>query len=228
VQFGTGRKSFRASWLALGFILMTGSLCGLQLHGAAAAPTSQADRTADPTLRLRVYNYAHIDRGLLTRSEQVATDIFKSVGVEIVWLDCPLSQAQYRAYPACQRDVGPPDFVLRILPRQMAVKLSISDEPLGFARPCTENEPACALTIFYYRVDEMAADGYRADRILGFVIAHEITHALIGPGHSEQGIMRAAWSSGDLQRISWGLPLNFTPDQAARVRSASQRRTNMR
>lgn len=195
-----------------------------------SAPTNRelkSDRPSSATgLTLRVYNYAQTDPILLAQSEKVATAIFADLGVELVWLDCPLSQAQFHRYPACESDLGQADLVVRILPHRMAVKLVMADEPLGFAQLCPEREPACELSVFYDQVDELAARGYRADRILGFVIAHEITHVLIGPGHSSEGIMRGVWSDYDLQRISWGVRLDFTSDQAKRLRSALLRRTN--
>jgi hypothetical protein len=176
-------------------------------------------------LTLRVYNYARIDSALLARSEKVAEAIFRDAGVEIVWVDCALSQAQVREYPGCQSEMGAADLVVRIIPRSMAMKLRTQDEPLGSAQTCPENEPACELNVFYHRVDELAAYGYRVDPVLGHVIAHEVAHVLIGPGHSENGIMRGEWSRTVLQRISWGLLLDFTKTQASQLRSAVLRRT---
>lgn len=185
-------------------------------------------RSAKPTaqLTLLVYNYAHIDRASLSQSEQVATAIFENVGVALSWEDCPLSVTLVRAYPACQSEVGTSDLVLKILPRSMAIKLPPTPgyEPLGFARPCPEGEPACDLTVFYYRIEQLAGAGYRPDRVLGCVIAHEMTHALVGPGHSSEGIMRGTWSDRDLQRMSLGLLLDFTGEQAGKLRSAALRR----
>lgn len=200
--------------------------------GAGNRPASPTAKTTardafPPELTVRVYNYAHIDSGLLSRSEDVATAIFEDVGVRVAWLDCPLSPELLGAYPACQSHAGAADLALRILPRNMAGKLAMPDEPLGFAYPCPEDEPACVLNIFYYRVDELAADGYRADRLLAYAIAHEVAHALIGPGHSEEGIMRGQWSSRDLERICWGLPPHFTGNQPAALRSAVLRRMKL-
>jgi hypothetical protein len=80
------------------------------------------------------------------------------------------------------------------------------------------------LNIFYHRIDELAAQGYRADRILGYVMAHEIAHILIGPAHSEEGIMRAGWTPRDLQHISLGLSLDFSGEQSRKLRLAVLRR----
>jgi hypothetical protein len=181
--------------------------------------------TLDAKLTLRVYNYAHVDAVSLARSEKVAAEAFENLGVELVWVDCPVPKAHSRAYAACQSDMGPIDLVLRILPRHMAIKLAARDEALGSARTCSEREPACELSVFYCcRVDELAVAGYREDRILGYVIAHEVAHVLLGPGHSEEGIMRGQWTRNDLQRISWGLPLDFSKDQSRELRNAVLRR----
>jgi hypothetical protein len=198
-----------------------------QVPRAAVRATTESRPRESPEakLTLRVYNYAKLDPQSLGQSEKVATATFKNVGVELFWVDCPLSPAQFKTYPECQSEMGTNDLVLRILPRHMAKKFETSGEPLGFAQSCPENEPACQLSVFYYRVDELARNGYRADLILGHVIAHEVTHVLIGPGHSEGGIMRGQWSRSDLQRISSGLSLDFTGNQSSQLRSAVLGRT---
>jgi hypothetical protein len=227
-------------WLRLGIILLMAlaALLASVAFGEPGAslepshkgsPSPNMDRPIwDAKLTLRVYNYAQIDPVSLARSEKVATAIFENVGAELVWLDCPLSQAQFRKYPACQSDLGRADLVLRILPRRMAVKLIASDEPLGFGQPCPSSESACELSVFSDAVDQLATEGYREDLILGHVIAHEMAHVLIGAGHSQEGIMRGVWCSRDLQRISWGMLLDFTGDQARQLRAAAAERTKSR
>jgi|SRR5580704_723199 hypothetical protein len=228
----------RQSSFALHFSLVIGSVLSIAPAFARPAPASSSARwsarltTASqpaPTpvarLTLRVYNYAHIDAVSLVRSEKVAAEAFENVGIQLVWMDCPVPKTHSPAYTACQADMGLSDLVLRILPRRMALKLAARDEPLGFAQTCPENEPACELSVFYHRVNELAVAGYREDRILGYVIAHEVAHILLGPGHSEAGIMRGQWTRYDLQRISWGLLLDFTSDQSKQLRYAVLRRT---
>jgi hypothetical protein len=116
--------------------------------GARAGVVGHPDRTPDTKLTLRVYNYAQIDPKALARSEKVASAIFESVGIELLWEGCALSPADLQAYPACQSAMGTADLVVRILTRNMAMKLLVSREPLGFAQLCPENEPACELTVF--------------------------------------------------------------------------------
>ncbi len=200
--------------------------------GAGASTASPPVPTPDAKLTLRVYNYARIDPMSLALSEKMASAIFENVGLEIAWVDCsvsrPTSTSLSRPSPACQSDMGSTDLVLRILPRHMAIKLAARNDPLGSAQTCPESEPACELNVFYHRVDELAVNGYRTDRILGYVIAHEVAHVLLGPGHSEEGIMRGQWTRYDLHRISWGLLLDFTSDQSKQLRYAVLRRMRQR
>src|SRR5262249_2504331 len=173
-----------------------------------------------PKLILRVYNYAGLDPASLADSEKVATSIFHNVGIDPVWVDCPTSKKNVVAFQACDSPMGPADFVARILPRSMANKARHSQDALGFAQICSISEPACELNVFYYRVDELATKGYRGDRILGYAVAHEVAHILLGRAHSDEGIMRASWSSSDLNRISLGLALDFSRDQSSQLRLA--------
>ncbi len=225
-------KLGRICCLTLGLILAAGSIQiarpavrqrteGRNLARTTASVGTIVNLTGrNASLTVRVYDYAGVNPASLAQSEKVAAEIFQNLGIDLTWVDCPLSKAQFLTYPACQSRMGTTDLVLRILPHRMAAKVPTRGEPLGFAQPCSASEPACELTVFYYRVDELATDGYRADRVLGHVVAHEMAHVLIGAGHSQVGIMRGEWSRDDLQRISRGLLLDFTGEESTKLRNA--------
>lgn len=180
-------------------------------------------------LVFRVYDYAHVNRRELGAAEGVAREIFADAGVETAWVDCPLSKEESRQYEyrGCQSEMGAEDVVLRILPGSMAKRLQVGGEPLGFGQDCPEAEPACEASVFYDEVEKLARSGYRADLILGHVIAHEAGHVLLGAGHSRDGIMRAQWSGHELQLISWGMLLNFTNTQSRSIRDSISRRATV-
>lgn len=176
-------------------------------------------------LTLRVYDYVPVDPVMLGRAEKVTNAIFEESGIGITWMDCtPLRGDSPPPHPVCPSNMGASDFVVRFFPRRMAVKLATPNEPLGFAQQCPETESGCQLTIFYFRVEETAADGHRAELVLGHVIAHEVAHVLIGPGHSEDGIMRREWSREELRRMSLGLQVGFTSGQSIQLQDAVLRR----
>jgi hypothetical protein len=80
------------------------------------APVTQPARGIQPTLTLRVYNYAHLDPGILTSAEKVTTSILKNAGAVTVWVECPLSSADFERYPGCHQGMQTTDFVIRLLP----------------------------------------------------------------------------------------------------------------
>jgi hypothetical protein len=62
------------------------------------------------------------------------------------------------------------------------------------------------------------------NQMLGRAIAHEIGHALLGGGHSSQGIMQARWGGGQLE-FAAANDMVFTPDQERALRLAIKTRT---
>ena len=219
-----------ASVLAIGSILPTRAFGQSAAGGRGRGRVELAGigrrlpASAEAKLTLRVYNYASVDPEVLARAEKITEAIFEESGVGVSWMDCTPVRVETLPESACPSDAGASDLVLRLLPRRMARKLAAPKEPLGFAQQCPETEPACELTVFYFRVEELGADGHRPERILGHVMAHEVAHVLIGPGHSEEGIMRRAWSREELRRMSVGLELGFSSEQCRRIEEAVLRR----
>lgn len=185
---------------------------------SAKSPSQEAK------LIFRVYNYAGLDSASLLRSEKVAAGIFEQVGIGVTWVDCPTSLRNAATYKACDSPMEAADLVLRILPRRMAIKLPRSDDALGSTQTCSAKQAGCYLNLFYYRIDDLGAKGYRPDRILAYAIVHEAAHALLGPSHSDEGIMRGDWTSYDLERISMSMQFDFTRDQSRQLRDAVLRR----
>lgn len=214
----------RVRSLALGLFLIisataSGNLALAQTSAAATAtsPAGPASRTT--TLTFRVYNYAHVHRNMLSNSEQIASAIFEEAGIGTAWVDCPLSATEASLYPDCERAMGRTDLVVKIVPHSMEEKLSFPGEALGFAEPCPDG-PACEISAFYQRIEDVATSQYRIDRILGHVIAHEAGHVLLGPNaHFPVGIMRGIWSPEDFRLISLGFSMDFTDGQRRRLRA---------
>jgi hypothetical protein len=238
-------QSFPNCRLVAALILAMGSILSVRVSGASGSsgepsPGGQGRGTAGGTglgrrlisnpevkLTLRVYDYVPIDPVLLARAERVTDAIFAESGIRIVWMDCTPLRGEFVPRETCPSDMEASDLVLRFFPRRMAMKVATPKEPLGFAQQCPETEPACELTVFYFRVDELTAEGHRAEVLLGHVIAHEVAHVLIGPGHSEEGIMRREWSREELGRMSLGLQMSFSSAQSRQLQDAVLRRMKL-
>ena len=174
---------------------------------------------SDLTMTVRVYDYAVVSRATLARAEEEASRIFRDVGVEMVWLDCPESEGTAKN-PACKPPLGATGIDLRILDTAMAARFKSGREQMGFALQSAGTESASAAWVFYHRVEQLAE--YRvADRgqILGHAIAHEVGHLLLAPGHHlDRGVMRANWDRGYLRDAARG-QLLFTREQAEFIRA---------
>jgi hypothetical protein len=204
--------------LTLGLVL---SFC---LPSLAESPTNN-ESAADLRVTVRVYNFAQISPKVLVEAEREATRIFRKVGVETLWLDCPLTLADCQTYPACQQASGLKDFVLRILPKAMAERLSFRGTTFGFALPCPPDESGCIANLFYHCVEQLTQVGNTPRELtLGHAAAHELGHLLLGTNsHSSTGLMKAHWSRRDLRSASFG-HLLFTSEQAEVIRPEVLRR----
>ena len=179
-------------------------------------------------ITLHLYNWAHVDSGTLIQAKQETTRIYREIGVETVWLDHPVDDAQGAETPHRASEI-----YVNIVP-QASEGLGLVSNALGIAPG--EGRNRGRLYVCYDRVDRLyrkqiagMADGktyYRwatIAQILGYAMAHEIGHLLGLDAHSELGIMRAAWRPNDLLNLTYG-DLAFTPQQAAVIRSEVEMR----
>ena len=51
---------------------------------------------------------------------------------------------------------------------------------------------------------------------MGYAVAHEAGHCLLGPGHSYAGLMRGAWNRKDASEMS-RLSLHLTKQEAGKA-----------
>ncbi len=167
-----------------------------------------------------VYNYAAITPEVLAETEAEASRIYRQAGIEIQWLDCPLSPKDAAQFPACQVPPGPTRLALRILSRSMADRLRHAGDSFGFAMIPEDGSFAIVANVFSYDADQLAArHGMRHGIILGHLAAHEIGHLLLGAGsHSPTGIMHVPWRLDALDIIGQGLML-FRPQEAESMRT---------
>lgn len=63
--------------------------------------------------------------------------------------------------------------------------------------------------------------------VLAHVIVHEVTHILQGePRHSEEGVMKALWSTEDLREMAFR-PMKFAPEDVQLIDAGLKRRAGM-
>ena len=177
---------------------------------------------AESTVRItvRLYNYARVPRQMLDRAEKEASTIFVNAGIQVEWVDCPLTEAQNSLYPTCRRDLGAADFVLRLLPESMIQRFELRDTTFGFALSSSDGEGPYFAHVLWDRIADTAQGGdLSAYKLLGHVAAHEIGHLLLGSiGHARTGLMSASWGPSEL-KVMARTYLLFTARQRRRMRA---------
>jgi hypothetical protein len=182
----------------------------------AMARQAPETRSADLKMSVRVYNYTGSTADMVRLAESETERIFARAGVHLEWHECATTFPAKSADPTCDTWPTPSDLQLRIV-KTMNLKLPASAEIFGFTLgnlATVQVEPLQNIDATRVRF------GYP---MLARVIAHEFGHALLGPGHSSQGIMRARWGK---EQWEWAAANNmvFTPDQQKALRLAVQAR----
>ncbi len=191
-----------------------------------SAKDSRMDGSDRPlAINVRVYNYADMSGGRLTRSRNEAGRILGQAGIETKWIQCAIPGREIEANPICNAQPAPADIFVKILPRKMARQLMKHHSEFGLAFTGEGEGFGSNVSIFYHRVDELAESRHASrSLLLGHFIAHEIGHLLLGSSsHSRSGIMRGPWNRSQLERASWGTLL-FTEKQAVRMGAQISRR----
>jgi hypothetical protein len=138
--------------------------------------------------------------------------------VQVVWPDCSIIAETGHRQPACDRSLGPTDFVLNFVEKIPYLSPKVSETTLGFALVPDNGGLGDRAYISNHREhDEVEWLGASSETILGLAAAHEIGHLLMGSStHSYSGLMRAEWDVKDLVRARQG-GLRFTNDQVKQV-----------
>ena len=167
-----------------------------------------------------VYNHAQVPSKCLTQALKEVTRIYRHAGVELAWLDRPLSIALAQGPTDYLQRLGQTSLVLRIVPSAMAEHLPIRDAALGYAPPCGKEEAGCMAHVLYYKVKDLASNGNASiSQILGLTITHELGHLLLSSNaHAASGLMRAKWGPEELRLAAKG-DLLFTAEQSSVIRN---------
>jgi hypothetical protein len=197
---------------------LTLTIIGISQRADAQAHASTVLR-AGSMIKLRIYNYA-VSHALLRRSESEATAILNRAGLDVGWVDCPLSAEKFVSYSACRNTMSGADFTIKILTAAEARRIAMNREAMGQALECLGDHNGCSAYIFYRDVQELARNGDGSEfQLLGHALAHEIGHLLLGAhSHSSVGIMRANWRQQELYTIARA-HLFFTDEESKQMRA---------
>ena len=170
-------------------------------------------------IEVHIYNYAGASKETLARAEQETVRIYRSLGVEMEWRNCPRTAEELAENSACELPAAPTRFIVRFLSDEMAHRFPLGDDIYGFALLPIGGGFGVLVNVFADRTQETRDGGLRRV-ILGHVMAHELGHLLLGEaGHpASSGIMHVPWQTKELERIKQGV-MSFLPEQAERIRA---------
>jgi hypothetical protein len=164
-------------------------------------------------ITISVHDYADVPPLQLAAAEAEARRIFGRAGVKTVWVSC--SPKLEESEPAdCFTDDAT-HLTLKILSGKTTAHVRDRDDVLGNALLDDNGVGYCAYAFFGHI--EML-EQHLGFPVLGYVLAHEIGHLLLGSNsHSINGIMSPHWNGSELRRISEG-SLLFLPIESRILR----------
>jgi hypothetical protein len=178
----------------------------------AIATNAGADELRPPAwYHINVHMHTQIrvpvQAALVWDSEETATQIFGKIGIQVTW------RSGRDRRPSCGNSATR-DLAIEIAPQAPE---NLSDGALAMAMPYGDS--SVRIVIFYDRVALLLRehDAIQA-KILGYVLAHEITHVLQGMArHSESGVMRSRWARDDYSQMGLG-GLSFSAQDVRFIR----------
>jgi hypothetical protein len=196
---------------------MRNAVLALSLVILGFAPQSVAadSNSAASVVRLTisVFNDAGASPSVMSQARNRATLILRRAGISLVWLDCG-TPANPPPNSACS-DLS--------FPQHLSVRLVStagrpSEDTFGRTFQNAEGEGNYALVYFNVLATSSVTESVHVGDLLGFVIAHELGHLLLGrDSHSATGLMAPVWQVGEVRMASQGI-LFFTGDQQERIR----------
>ena len=176
-------------------------LGGLTWPGAVVA----ADR---PALTIKVWNQARVSGSILQSALAIDRQTFEQAGVDTVWLI-----DSFEPNPRADLKVD----ILRTRP-----PLPLTYDTLGFVWWNRQGDFLPWADVFFRNIMEQATTRTETAVLLANVIAHELVHLLLGPKHSDSGLMQSHWATHPLS-APLRLPLRIEPCDAVRLRLAAAR-----
>jgi hypothetical protein len=142
----------------------------------SAASLNAADR-----MEVMICNSAEVQDYVLTKAETEAGFVFQSAGQN-----------------ATLQKHDTPRFVIRLrddLVPRFGGELSLH----ALGRAFVSDGEGYIADVYYPAVEALSKTSQAGTAsLIGYTIAHEIGHLLLGPGHKPHGIMRARWSQDEL------------------------------
>jgi hypothetical protein len=163
------------------------------------------------TLVIGLYDYSGLSAKETARLTEMADLAFAHSGIRVVWRQCRGALA-LASGATCEGEMQANEIVMRLQP---VGPRSSHDGRMGHTIVTAEGGHYASVFVPSVRA-QAAGFGITFDLLLGYAVAHEVGHCLLGPRHSYAGLMRSAWNSKDASEIS-RISLHLTKEEARKA-----------
>ena len=161
-----------------------------------------------------VYDHSGLTAREAARLIQIADRAFSHSGIHIMWRHC-LGVLALPSGTTCNGEIPFNQIVVNLQP--YGARTANHDTRLCMGHASVNPAGGYSASVFASTVREQAAGfGVAFDLLMGYAVAHEVGHCLLGPGHSYVGLMRGVWNGKDAQEISQ-LSLHLTKQERRRA-----------
>jgi hypothetical protein len=168
-------------------------------------------------MNVAICNLGGVNESVVSQAKSETGLVYGSADVRINWYTC-------EQFPARMPTDGAPWFVIRL--RNDKPPRTVGPSSLDVMGKAFVEHNGGYMADAYWQAIALNSAQHEADGgvLLGFVMAHELGHLLLGAGHTPDGIMQAAWGQKqmDALRQRW---LKFSEDCAERLGVALGART---
>ena len=172
--------------------------------------------TAGQQMNVAVCNLGNVSGSIIAGAKAETELVYRSAGVQIMWRDCDTFPRQ-----AEQRE---PWFIVRL--RTDKPPFTVGPTSLDVMGKAFVEDAGGYMADAYFQSIQATSEKHHGDSgvLLGFVMAHELGHLILGAGHTPDGVMQAAWGQKqmDALRQRW---LRFNKQTAVKIRHALEMRT---
>ncbi len=185
------------------------------LFAAALIMTASVAVAAD-VVTVHYYNQAGIGSKALHEAIVMANRAFVAAHITVRWVNCHTEESA----PSCSGETGPGVYEVSVIgaaPDGSGAKLP--HFAMGHALVVPKSNSVYA-RIFLPRVAQYAEKvGVPVASVLGYAIAHEVGHLVLGtPEHANFGLMKAVWSRSEAHLLVSGR-MDFDPHSVKILRN---------
>ncbi len=153
-------------------------------------------QTPTTQLTILIYDYSGASDSTIHEAETVSSLMLSRANITTGWFYCA-GHPQNARLLLCDGDLTPGTILIRILPAHVGRHNKLGD-PLGSAVVDVGYASLYANEIRKHAQQH----GLTPETLMGYAMAHEIGHLLLGEKHAKSGIMQAVWGKKEYSQMA--------------------------